>query len=188
MTSKRLLDLGLIAVATPFALPLVVILAGLTWLFDGRPIFFGQERVGQRRRVFRIWKLRTMTMDQNVSERRPTRWGWWMRDRGLDELPQLFNILRGEMSWVGPRPLTPGDAVRLSGLHAPFAARFEVTPGMTGLAQVCQAKGAALTARVEAEYVRRQSVAEDLSILLRTVWIHLRGKRRGSRPLPPEVL
>jgi lipopolysaccharide/colanic/teichoic acid biosynthesis glycosyltransferase len=185
--SKRLLDLALMLPLVPFFGLGVGVLALLVLLLDGRPVFFTQPRLGQGRRTFRILKLRTMTCEPDMRARRPTRLGHLLRHHGLDELPQLFNVLIGDMSLVGPRPLTPEDAERLIATHPPLAARFEVPPGTTGLAQVCQARGAALTAQLDAEYARTRSASVDIRILLRTTWINLVGKRRGSRPLPPHL-
>lgn len=183
----RLLDLALLLPLVPgFALAIGG-LALVVWATDGRPLFFSQPRVGRDRRPFRIWKLRTMTTESDVALRRPTRFGNWLRRRGLDELPQLFNVLIGDMRLVGPRPLEPKDADRLVAQHPPFAARFDVPPGLTGLAQVCQAQGVQLTARLDAEYAKTRSVWLDLSILARTAFMNVVGKSRGKRPLPPAL-
>lgn len=188
MKSKRLLDLLLLLPLVPFFGLAVGLLALLVLLLDGRPVFFTQPRYGQGRRVFRIFKLRTMTCEPDMRARRPTRLGNLLRHHGLDELPQLFNVLIGDMSLVGPRPLTPEDAERLLATHPPLAARFEVPPGITGLAQVCQARGAALTAQLDAEYARSRSAVVDIRILIRTSWINIVGKRRGARPLPGQLI
>lgn len=183
----RLLDLVLLLPLVPVFGVVIGALAAVVWLTDGRPLFFSQPRVGRSRRPFRIWKLRTMTTEADVSQRRPTRVGAWLRHRGLDELPQLFNVLRGDMRLVGPRPLEPRDADRLVAQHGPFAARFDVPPGLTGLAQVCQAQGVQLTARVDAEYARARSTSLDLSILVRTAFMNVVGKTRGKRSLPASL-
>lgn len=182
--SLRALDLALLAPTLPFFAALTSALALAVLLADGRPVFFSQLRVGRGRRPFRIWKLRTMTTGADVSARRPTRLGAWLRHRGLDELPQLFNVLAGDMRLVGPRPLEPRDAERLVARHPPFAARFAVQPGLTGLAQVCQARGVEHNARLDAAWAARASPAFALQLLIRTVWINLVGKRRGALPLP----
>ncbi|HLL06664.1 MAG TPA: sugar transferase [Myxococcaceae bacterium] len=188
MKGKRLLDLALMLPLVPLFGLVVGVLALLVLVLDGRPLFFTQPRLGQGRRVFQIFKLRTMTCEPDMRARRPTRLGGLLRHHGLDELPQLFNVLIGDMSLVGPRPLTPDDAERLISAHPPLAARFEVPPGITGLAQVCQARGAALTARLDAEYARNRSATVDIGILLRTTWMNVVGKRRGARPLPPHLV
>jgi lipopolysaccharide/colanic/teichoic acid biosynthesis glycosyltransferase len=184
VTRKRLLDLALLLPLVPLFAGAVGLLALAVLVLDGRPVFFRQPRVGVGGREFTVLKLRTMTCEPDPKHRRPTRLGAWLRQRGLDELPQLFNVLRGDMSLVGPRPLTPADAARLTALHPPFAARFAGQPGLTGLAQVCLAEGPALTAELDAAYLERRSAALDLRILLRTAWMNLVGKRRGARPRP----
>ncbi len=180
MTRKRLFDLALLLPLVPLFAVVIAGLATIVWVCDGRPILFRQLRLGRDQQVFTVWKLRTMTREADPRQRRPTRFGAWLRHRGLDELPQLWNILRGDMSLVGPRPLTPEDAARLSREHPPFAARFAVAPGLTGLAQVCLAQSVALTSQLDAAYARQPSAMLDLKILLRTAWMNLVGKRRGA--------
>ena len=188
MSIKRGFDLSLLLLAAPLILAVTAFLALAAFAAHGRPIFFLQERTGLRGRTFWIWKLRSMTTDRDVRARRPTRFGSFLRDRGLDEMPQLFNVLKGDMSLVGPRPLTPADCSRLSAIHPEFARRLTVRPGLTGPAQVTLARGAALTAWLDARYAEEGTVWTDLQILLRTVWMHLVGKRRGAAPTPPGVL
>jgi lipopolysaccharide/colanic/teichoic acid biosynthesis glycosyltransferase len=183
--AKRALDLALLLPVLPAWAIVTGVLAGAVALVDRRPIFFTQPRCGRGRALFRVWKLRTMTTEPDEAERRPTRLGRFLRERGLDELPQLYNVLRGDMSLVGPRPLTPADAARLGAADARFDQRFAVPPGLTGLAQICGVRGAALTAAVDAYYVANGSAAVDIGVLLRTAWINVVGKRRGVRPLPP---
>lgn len=181
LARKRLFDLALLLPLLPLFALLTGALALAVLVCDGRPIFFTQPRVGHRRRIFQVVKLRTMTREPDPADRRPTRLGAFLRQRGLDELPQLLvNVLRGDMSLVGPRPLTEADADRLVAEHPPFAGRFDVPPGLTGLAQVCLAQGSALTAALDAAYAERRSAALDLRILLRTAWMNLVGKRRGA--------
>lgn len=178
--AKRALDLALLLPLVPLFAALIGGLALVVWVGQGRPIFFRQARVGVGGRRFGILKLRTMTTEADPKDRRPTRLGAWLRQRGLDELPQLVNVLVGDMSLVGPRPLTPADAERLSAAYPPFARRFDVPPGLTGLAQICQAQGVELTAELDRAYVLRQSATMDLAILLRTAWMNVVGKRRGA--------
>ncbi len=180
LAAKRALDLALLLPLLPLFAAGVGLLALLVLACDGRPLFFLQPRLGRGRRTFFILKLRTMTTEPDARARRPTRLGAALRQRGLDELPQLWNVLRGEMSLVGPRPLMPADADRLIALHPEFSARFEVSPGLTGLSQVSLARGAALTARLDARYAASWSVVLDLRLLARTAWMNLVGKRRGA--------
>jgi len=179
---KRLFDLALVISSSPFWVPAIGALALAVWALDGRPVFFLQSRVGRERRPFSIWKLRTMTTEADEKLRRPTRLGRWLRARGLDELPQVLNVLAGSMSLVGPRPLSISDAERLVQSHPPFAERFRVAPGITGAAQVGGVRGAALTAQVDLQYTRRCSIALDAALLMRTVWINVVGKSKGTRP------
>ena len=185
MRWKRFLDLALLTPLVPFFAAATGLLALVVLVAQGRPVFFVQRRVGRQRRTFRVFKLRTMTCEPQESARRPTRLGGWLRHRGLDELPQLFNVLLGDMSLVGPRPLSPADADRLCAKHPPFAARFALKPGLTGLAQVCQAQGVEATAALEADYAARASPAVDLGVLVRTAWINLVGKAKGKQAPPP---
>jgi lipopolysaccharide/colanic/teichoic acid biosynthesis glycosyltransferase len=110
--------------------PVMAAIAVAVLLDDGRPLLFGQERLGYRRRLFRILKFRSMRNG------RVTRVGRVLRATGLDELPQFINILRGEMSAVGPRPLTPDDVARLGWNGPDFDVRWDCRPGLTGLAQL----------------------------------------------------
>jgi lipopolysaccharide/colanic/teichoic acid biosynthesis glycosyltransferase len=176
---KRALDVLLVLLAVPLLAPVTLLLALLVLVVDGRPVFFVQGRLGRGRAPFRIWKLRTM---ENGS---PTRLGAWLRARGLDELPQLGNVARGEMSLVGPRPLTAADAERLAAAHPGFERRFEAVPGLTGLAQVCLAVGPELTSDLDTYYARRRTLRMDLWILLRTAAMNVLGKRRGAVRLAP---
>lgn len=177
---KRLLDLVLLALAAPFLLPVTLVLVLAVFAADGRPVFFLQDRLGRDRQPFRIWKLRTMTTEPDPRARRPTRLGAWLRARGLDELPQLWNVFVGEMSLVGPRPLTSSDADRLARQHPAFEERFAASPGLTGLAQVCLVEGAAITAELEAFYARNRCARMDLWILVRTFGMNVLGKRRAA--------
>ena len=188
---KRWLDIALVVMTMPLWLAAVAALMLAVAICDGRPIFFPQARMGRGGRHFVIWKLRSMTREADVAQRRPTVLGRRLRHHGLDELPQLFNVLVGDMSLVGPRPLEPADLTRLASASPVFAASLEtrltMAPGLTGLAQVCSARGPALTAALDGHYARQWTLRRDLAILLRTAWINLVGKRRGARPLPPEM-
>jgi lipopolysaccharide/colanic/teichoic acid biosynthesis glycosyltransferase len=183
MDSKRALDLFLITASAPVYGSVLLGLTALVWLCDGSPVFFAQERVGRDRKRFRILKLRTMTTEEDPAQRRPTRLGAWLRRRGLDEIPQFLSVLVGDMSLVGPRPLTPADVERLVALHPPLAARFAVPPGITGLSQVCQVQGAQRTAQLDAYYADKRSLRMDLVILAYTAWINVVGKARGRMAL-----
>jgi lipopolysaccharide/colanic/teichoic acid biosynthesis glycosyltransferase len=178
--AKRLLDLALLLPTLPAFGAVTALLALAVLVVDGRPVFFVQERLGRRGRPFRVYKLRTMTTEVDVDTRRPTALGRVLRRHGVDELPQLFCVLMGHMSLVGPRPLTPSDHERLVARHPPFARRLEVKPGITGLAQVHPSVGVEATTAWDTEYVHKRSMRLDLAILLRTLYINVVGKERGS--------
>jgi|GEM_PF-812863 len=184
---KRTFDLLLLLPTAPLFFPLLGGLTLLVWLVDGRPVFFTQERAKKGGATFSIWKLRTMTSDDDVDARVPTRLGRWLRHHGLDELPQLLQVWQGHMSLVGPRPLKPDDVERLAKAHPAFRERLLVAPGLTGLAQITQVTGAQRTADVDAHYARRHSRTMDLQILLRTAWMNVVGKARGKAAVPAEV-
>jgi lipopolysaccharide/colanic/teichoic acid biosynthesis glycosyltransferase len=175
----RALDLALLLPTLPLFLPAIGALALTARLAQGGPVWFLQERVGRGGRTFRVYKIRTMTTEPAPTQRTVTPLGAWLRLRGLDELPQLLNVLKGDMRLVGPRPLTPADFDRLSAAHARFAERARVRPGLTGIAQACQSQGIAQTAALEAGYATHRSALLDVRILLRTAWMNVVGKRRG---------
>ncbi|MEW6278810.1 MAG: sugar transferase [Candidatus Eremiobacterota bacterium] len=171
---KRLLDLLLCVPALVALSPLLVVVAVLVRRFLGTPVLFRQPRLGKDGREFILYKFRTMT-DATDSEGRPlpesrriTRLGRFLRSSSLDELPELFNILRGEMSLVGPRPLL----VRYRDRYSPEQwRRHEVRPGLTGWAQV---NGRNLITweekfRLDVWYVDHLNLALDLKILWMTV-------------------
>jgi lipopolysaccharide/colanic/teichoic acid biosynthesis glycosyltransferase len=185
LACKRSIDVALVLLTLPLWGPLVAALALAVLAADGRPVLFAQPRLGRGGRRFSILKLRSMTTEADPLARRPTRLGAHLRQHGLDELPQLLNVLRGDMSLVGPRPLTPDDHQRLCAGRPDFADRLALPPGLTGMAQVCGARGVVLTAALEAHYARRWTPGQDVAILMRTAWINVVGKRRGTRPLPP---
>ena len=176
---KRALDLALLLPTLPVFLPLMGAVALAAWARQGGPVLFHQERVGYRGRTFRVHKIRTMTTEPDPARRTVTPLGRRLRAHGLDELPQLLNVLKGEMSLVGPRPLSRADLDRLSATTPEIADRVAQPPGLTGLAQVTQARGPAENARMDALYGRAWAPLLDVEILLRTAWINAVGKARG---------
>lgn len=174
------MDLALLLPVLPFASAVVGVLAALVRVLDGAPVFFVQERVGLGGRRFKVYKLRTMSCEADVAARKPTRFGQWLRLRGLDELPQLFNVLKGEMSIVGPRPLEPAHFERLCVQRPEFRERLEVAPGITGLAQVTQAIGLEKSCAMDREYAASRTLPFDLYLIARTAWMNLVGKKRGA--------
>ncbi len=158
---------ALIATAPVSALSAAAIAA-----FDGLPVMFRQPRLGLHRRPFTLHKLRTMR------DGRVTPVGRVLRDRGWDEIPQLWSVLTGHMSLIGPRPLTGEDADRLAIEHPDLDKRYDVPPGLTGLVQVLGTRGAAFSIQVENGYARRRCVTLDASILMLSGCSLLLGKDR----------
>jgi lipopolysaccharide/colanic/teichoic acid biosynthesis glycosyltransferase len=176
---KRLLDLALVVVAAPVWLPVMAVVAVLVRVKLGTPVLFRQARPGRSAVVFEIVKFRTMTDASDASgqllpdAQRLTPFGCRLRAWSLDELPELFNVLRGEMSLVGPRPLM----VRYLPRYTPEQARrHEVLPGLTGWAQINGRNDLAWEDkfRFDVWYVDRVSLALDVKILVLTLWKVLR--------------
>jgi undecaprenyl phosphate N,N'-diacetylbacillosamine 1-phosphate transferase len=164
---KRALDL-LVA-------PLVAGIAVASWLEDSGSPLFAQSRVGRQRQPFTILKLRSMR------EQRVTRVGRWLRRTGIDELPQFVNVLRGEMSVVGPRPLTQSDVERLGWHEPPDDWRFSVNPGITGLSQLLAGPASRSTRRLDRLYLQRQGLLLDLRLIALSFAVNVAGKRSVRR-------
>jgi exopolysaccharide biosynthesis polyprenyl glycosylphosphotransferase len=188
LTAKRILDIlgatfGLILCA-----PLFLVVAVLILVTSGRPIFYSQERVGRGGRIFRILKFRSMRRDAEAKsgpiwatarDTRCTTIGDWLRRYNIDELPQLVNVLRGEMSLVGPRPERPIFVEQFSETYPTYDQRHDVAVGMTGWAQVHGWRGrTSLRKRLQydLDYIGRWSFWLDLRILYMTVEHILWGK------------
>jgi len=169
---KRALDIGLSLIGIVVLAP-VMLMAAVVVLADlGRPVLFRQSRPGKDGRPFRIVKFRTMRRERNAmesDEARLTAVGRLLREFSIDELPELFNVLKGDMSLVGPRPLLTRYLDRYT---AEQARRHEVRPGVTGWAQIHgrNALGWDERFRLDVWYVDNHSLAVDCQILLRTVW------------------
>ncbi len=206
--AKRLMDVVLILVLIPFAIPLLAIAAIAIKLSSPGPVLFKQTRIGKGGQLFEIYKLRTMRHNVDKSEHRRfmeeyirgqafrngkdgeqlvykpsienqiTKVGHILRKTSIDELPQIFNIWRGEMSFVGPRPNVLWEVEAYSDWHKE---RLEVKPGITGLAQVKGRSGISFDQLVkyDLEYVRNQSVALDLKIFWWTIAVVLNGNGAG---------
>jgi lipopolysaccharide/colanic/teichoic acid biosynthesis glycosyltransferase len=192
---KRVIDRVAAAVLLVLFVPLLAIVALWILLDDGRPILLAQERVGKQGRHFRMLKFRTMVpnaieLGQKLkltddmygvvpNDPRITRAGRFLRRTGLDELPQLWNVLRGEMSLVGPRP----DVVEQVANYSDHdRGRLAVEPGITGLAQINGREEIPWPARIEQDlwYIQNWSILLDAKILLRTV---TQLRRTEERPL-----
>jgi lipopolysaccharide/colanic/teichoic acid biosynthesis glycosyltransferase len=199
---KRALDVTIASALFVVAGPALLLLCCLVRVTSAGPALFRQERVGRDMKPFTMLKLRSMYVGNDdqahrayvtgmlseeqdatapngevyklVDDPRVTPLGAWLRRTSLDELPQLVNVLRGEMSLVGPRPMLPWEANLLAQSYRP---RFTVKPGMTGLWQVSGRSRLSMHAALEldVEYVRRRGVTVDLSILARTMPALFRG-------------
>jgi lipopolysaccharide/colanic/teichoic acid biosynthesis glycosyltransferase len=199
--AKRLLDVALSALGLVLSSPLWALLAAAIKLEDGGPVFYSQERAGVGGGVFRVWKFRSMVPDAErhvgalqASENDPriTRIGRLMRATAMDELPQLWSILVGDMSFVGPRALRPGEIERLGDgrLEAledvpGYEARCRVRPGLTGVAQIYAPRDITRRHkfRYDRVYIARQGFWFDLRLILLSFWITFRGRweTRGSK-------
>jgi lipopolysaccharide/colanic/teichoic acid biosynthesis glycosyltransferase len=181
-STKRAIDVMASAVLLALLLPLLALIAGAILLTMGRPVCFRQSRSGRNGVRFILLKLRTMAEDFDTEGRplddgaRLTRLGRWIRASSLDELPQLWNVLRGEMSLVGPRPLLPQYLGRYSQFQR---RRLEVLPGITGWAQIHGRNAVAWEPRFQFDvwYVDHWSLPLDFRILARTLGSVL--KREG---------
>jgi lipopolysaccharide/colanic/teichoic acid biosynthesis glycosyltransferase len=170
---KRALDLLLVVLAAPFWVPSVVVIALLMRLRLGSPVLFSQARPGLRGEPFRMYKFRTMTNERDAEGRllsdadRLTPFGRWLRATSLDELPELWNVLKGEMSLIGPRALL---MEYLPLYDAEQARRHEVRPGITGWAQVNGRNAISWEEKfvLDVWYVDNRTLWLDLTILWRT--------------------
>jgi len=158
-----------------FFAPVMAAIAVAILLADGRPLLFRQTRLGRGRRPFTILKFRTMR-NENV-----TGIGRLLRATGLDELPQLVNVFRGNLSAVGPRPLTEADVVRLGWLDAACDFRWSVSPGLTGLAQLVGTRSASQTLALDRRYIARRSLGFDVQLVAWSFLINVLGKTRARR-------
>lgn len=209
---KRALDIGLIILALPLLIPVVLVTSAIIRLVSSGPILFKQERIGRGGEKFLCFKFRTMFTSSNSTsheghlqhliesntpmtkldtggDKRIIPFGVFLRATGLDELPQLINVLRGDMSIVGPRPCLPYEFKYY--LPAQYE-RFSVVPGLTGLWQVSGKNRTTFQemVRLDVEYSRRSSMALDLGIIFKTIPALLvqvmdtRGKKTKTKARP----
>lgn len=197
--AKRLLDVTLAGVGLLASAPLWAVLAAAIKWEDGGPVFYTQPRVGEGGQVFQVFKFRSMIPDAEArvgavqattGDPRVTAIGRLMRATAMDELPQLLNIFRGDMSFVGPRALRPGEIeVGAGGQPVPmdsipgYAERHTVRPGLTGIAQIYAARDIPRRHkfRYDRLYLDRQSLWLDLRLIALSFWISARG-RWEARP------
>jgi lipopolysaccharide/colanic/teichoic acid biosynthesis glycosyltransferase len=190
---KRAFDASLAGVGLVLSSPIWALFAAAIKLEDGGPVFYRQQRVGLNGHAFDALKFRSMRPDAEVhlgavqaseNDPRVTRIGRVMRATAMDELPQLWNILRGDMSFVGPRALRPGEIepgtdgrlVKLEEVPG-FEHRIRVRPGLTGLAQVYAPRDVPRRQkfRYDRLYVQKRSAWLDLRLILVSFWISFRG-------------
>lgn len=194
LVGKRLLDIAVVIGGLPFVLPVMLIIAILVKL-DGGPVLYSQPRIGRNGKVFKFWKFRSMVVDADKKlmehlrqdEKAAAEWhvaqklkhdpritsvGKFIRKTSLDELPQLYNVICGEMSLVGPRPMMP-DQRKLY-----FGEYYEkMLPGLSGLWQVSARNDVSFgeRARYDTEYFHKVSLSTDISVLAKTFGVVLRG-------------
>lgn len=193
--AKRIVDLVLVCTSAPLWLPLLAAVAWMVRRRIGSPVLFRQQRTGRAGRAFGMVKFRSMTNARDDAGRllpdavRLTPFGRWLRSTSLDELPELLNVLRGDMSLVGPRPLLPQYTARYSAAHR---RRLELAPGLTGLAQVSGRNAIDWPAKFELDvrYVDSCSLTLDASILWQTVRavVVRDGISAGSDATMPEFI
>jgi lipopolysaccharide/colanic/teichoic acid biosynthesis glycosyltransferase len=162
--------------------PVMAVAFAAVFIDDGRPVLFRQPRLGYRRRPFSIIKIRTMR------DGRITRVGRVLRATGLDEVPQFINILSGEMSAVGPRPLTEEDVRRLGWTGMAFDFRWENKPGLTGLAQIIGAPLPADALELDRAYTARWNPLLDCQLIALSFAVNVFGKSRVQERLRRSTL
>jgi len=192
---KRPFDIALSFVGIIISFPLWVIFGLIIWLEDRGSVFYIQERLGKNGKVFKALKFRSMIKDAEKQEgpiqakendRRVTKAGRFLRSTAMDELPQLYNILKGEMSFVGPRALRPQEIeIKNSGNHTTalnelpgYAVRHSVKPGLTGLTQVFLSRDVPIKKkfRYDLLYLKKMSFWFDLKLIFLSFWITFRGR------------
>ncbi len=179
---KRFFDFTVSLILILILLPVFLIIALVVLIDSGAPVIFKQYRVGKDNKLFYIYKFRTMkvntrntsTEDLKEADSVITKSGRFLRKTSLDELPQLFNVLTGEMSFVGPRPLIPEEK-EIRQIRKELGV-YSVRPGITGLAQVNgrDMLGAKEKALYDKEYVEKQSILLDIKIMFKTVMVVLK--------------
>jgi lipopolysaccharide/colanic/teichoic acid biosynthesis glycosyltransferase len=199
--TKRCFDVTLAGAGLLISAPLWALIAIAIKLEDGGPVFYAHERVGKGGRLFKNWKFRSMTPNSGrhsalkqaeQNDKRVTGVGRIIRATAMDELPQLWNIFKGDMSFVGPRPLMPreievhgrGEIIPLEQIPG-YAARHQVIPGLTGLAQIFAPRDLPRRQkfRLDLLYIKKQSFLTDIRFVALSFWITFRGKweHRGRK-------
>lgn len=182
LVAKRVLDFVIALIAMIILSPLIILFGILIKLDSKGPVLFKQKRVGLRGREFSFYKFRTMRVDapkyaetpKNAADPRITKIGRWLRRTSLDELPQLYNVVRGDMSIVGPRPEMPFIVASYTPLER---VRLEAKPGITGVWQISAVRGEPIHANIEYDlfYIQNRSLLLDFAVIIKTVLSVIRG-------------
>lgn len=194
---KRIFDLAIAVVAVTLLWPFLLLISALIKLESEGPVFFVQDRIGKGGAVFRMYKFRTMLLNAEHTgtglcsypgDPRVTKIGRYLRAASLDELPQLYNVLTGSMSIVGPRPAVTYELGDYATLTDHMRIRFTVKPGITGLAQVSGRNSLDWNQKIALDnrYVERFArlgIIEDIVIAIRTVWVMLSMRDVVEAPL-----
>jgi len=188
ITVKRCFDIGLILLFSPIIVPIMLITAVIIRLQSHGPIFFWQKRVGYEGKVFNMVKFRSMSTDSEKDgsqfaedgDARITRFGQFIRKMRIDELPQLWNILRGEMSLIGPRPEQVTFVEEYKITIPNYMDRHQVLPGITGLAQIKQGyvddtEGTRTKLKYDLFYIKNMSFKLDMYIVFQTIYTMATG-------------
>lgn len=195
---KRLLDISIILFCSPIVIPVMLILCILTKLTSKGPIFYGHKRVGKNGKEIKCWKFRSMCINSDEvlkeilatdperkaewekdrkfkDDPRVTKFGKFLRKSSLDELPQLFNVFMGQMSLVGPRPVTAPELDKY-GKYKDYV--LSVVPGLSGMWQISGRSDTGYEERVSFDtyYIQNWSIWLDIWILIKTIWVVLLGK------------
>jgi len=171
MQMNRIITFVILIVILPF----LILIASIILIIDRSPIFFVQERIGKKKKIFKIYKFRTM--DNN----KITSLGKLLRRTGIDEIPQLINILIGDMNFIGPRPLTTQDINRMEWNTNSHDIRWGVKPGITGLAQLSPICNKRISFFLDKFYVNNHSVILNGKIMYTSILILFLGKRKGQK-------
>ena len=188
LTIKRIIDIVMIIATLPVTIPVLLITALLIKLESKGPVFFWQERVGTFGKPFNMLKLRSMTTDSekegsqfaSSTDKRVTKVGRVIRKMRIDEIPQLWNVLKGEMSIIGPRPEQVSFVNKFNKSIPNYSDRHVVAPGITGLAQTVQGyvddeNGTVVKLKYDLEYIKNMSFIMDMKIVYRTIYTIMTG-------------
>ncbi|NLA85497.1 MAG: sugar transferase, partial [Clostridiales bacterium] len=186
---RRIFDLVFALIASVVCIPVIVIFGLLIFLQDGGPVFYLQERVGLQGKHFMIYRLRSMRLDAEANgaqmaeedDPRITKIGRFIRKTRIDELPQVINVFKGDMSIIGPRPERPIFVVQFNEEIPGFIERLRVKPGITGWAQVNGGYDISTKEKLDLDmyYINHQSIFLDMKILFKTIKIIFTGE--GAR-------